>query len=336
MSYINLRISRILRFGFIIVAISLILYVADLNKFLSLTSQADVYYFSLVLVLITFDQIFMGVKWHFLLRLFHVFVPVSVPVLAYLRGRVFSFFAPSSLGIDAYKTYCVQKYHHAISPIVSSIIIERFFGALSSLLIITLLLPLSVNDLNLPFKEQAVLVSLVGVIAITVSLHLMQSRAALLLKLDFRRFSPKRVNKVLKRLLSNLAMIKDGRRQVWVYFFLSIIEKTSYGLAVYFSSRTIGLSEPGILFLIAAAPLVALLERLPISVSAIGVREGLFVLLFAPFYDDPTIPLTISLVLRAAELLQILIVAVSWLFVSDREAIERKVKSIDTEIKLVK
>lgn len=335
MAYVKLNIVRILRLAFIVFAISVILYITDINKFLSLASQANIYYFLIVFFLITFDQFFMGVKWHFLLRIFHVSVPVSVPVLAYLRGRVFSFFAPSSLGIDAYKTYCIRKYHNAISPIVSSIIIERFFGALSSLLIIALLLPLCVNDLNLPFKEYAVLVSVVSFIFISVSLHLMQSRAALLLKLDFRRFFTKRINEILKRLLSNLAMVKDGRRQVWVYFFLSVVEKTSYGLAVYFSSRTIGLSEPGILFLIAAAPLVALLERLPISVSGIGVREGLFVLLFSPFYDDPTIPLTVSLVLRAAELLQILIVALSWLFISDHEAIEKNVKSIDTEIKLV-
>ena len=66
------------------------------------------------------------------------------------------------------------------------------------------------------------------------------------------------------------------------------------------------------MFIVAVAPIVALLERLPISVSAIGVREGLIILLFSPFYDDITIPLTVSLILRAAEVVQILFFLLTW------------------------
>ena len=116
-----------------------------------------------------------------------------------------------------------------------------------------------------------------------------------------------------------------------MYFILSIAEKTSYGLAVYFSARAIGLTEPGPLLIISIAPIVALLERLPISVSAIGIREGLFVILFSPFYDDLTIPLTISLVLRAAEMMQVLIFLLAWFIGRKPQAIEEEMHMVETE-----
>ena len=109
-----------------------------------------------------------------------------------------------------------------------------------------------------------------------------------------------------------------------MYFALSIAEKTAYGLCVYFSARALGLTEPGPLLIIAIAPIVALLERLPVSMSGIGIREGLFVILFAPFYDDITIPITISLVFRAAQMTQILIFLMTWFIGGKPQAMEKE------------
>ena len=102
-------------------------------------------------------------------------------------------------------------------------------------------------------------------------------------------------------------------------------------MAVYFSAKSIGLEEPGPILIIVVAPIVALLERLPVSVSAIGIREGLFVLLFAPFYNDITIPLTISLVLRAAEAFQMVVFILTWFVGRDSRKIDAEIQEVENE-----
>ena len=61
--------------------------------------------------------------------------------------------------------------------------------------------------------------------------------------------------------------MKQERRNVWYFYFLSIVEKIAYGSALYFSARAIGLTELDYIYVIAATPVLALLERLPISIS---------------------------------------------------------------------
>lgn len=303
----------------------------DVDQLKELMSQISIPFFLIVLLIVIFDQAFMGAKWNLLLHVFNVRVPFWTPVLAYLRGRIFMFVAPSSLGLDAYKLYCVRKYHKKSSPIISSIVIERSFGMLSSLAIVLLLLPFSIQVFDFAYKDYIVLISITGFISLCLVLHFIQAYADLALKLRLPQFFPEKIHSLLDTFVINIAKLKHGRLQVWMYFVLSIAEKTSYGLAVYFSARAIGLTEPGPLLIIAIAPIVALLERLPVSVSAIGIREGLFVILFAPFYDDITIPITISLVLRAAEMMQILVFLLTWFIGRKPRTIEEELHMVESE-----
>ena len=202
---------------------------------------------------------------------------------------------------------------------------------LSSIAIVLLLLPFSIHAFEFAYKEYIELISIIGFILLCLVLHIIQTHADLALKIHFPKFFPDKVHSLLYAFVSNIAKLKHGRSQVWLYFLLSITEKTSYGLAVYFSARAIGLSEPGLLLIITIAPIVAALERLPISISGIGIREGLFVLLFAPFYNDPTIPLTISLVFRAAEVMQVSVFWFTWFIGRDHQAIEEELRLVNTE-----
>ncbi len=326
----NIKNYKLLKYIFVACALVALALLIDVNQLIELMRNISVNYFIAVVLVVIFDQAFMGAKWNFLLHVFNVRVPFWVPVIAYLRGRVFLFVAPSNLGIDAYKFYCIRKYYKKSAPIVSSIVVERFFGMLSSIAIVLILLPFSIHAFDFDHKEYIGLISMAGFIVLCLILHFIQTYADIALKIRFPGFFPEKAHFLLEIFVRNLAKLKHGREQVWLYFLLSIVEKTSYGLAVYFSTRALGLTEPDFLLIIAIAPVVALLERLPISVSAIGIREGLFVLLFAPFYDDPTIPLTISLVLRAAEVMQVLIFLLTWFIGRNTQVIESELHSVET------
>ncbi len=306
------KFQAIGKYVFIFLALIVLANIIDLDQLLELVKDISWPYFLLVICIVIFDQAFMGLKWNILLRLFQVIVPFWVPILTTLRGRIFTLLAPSSLGIDAYKTYTIQKYHSNTSSIVSSIIIERGFGMLSSIAIVLFLLPFSVDIFNFPLQEYASWICLSGFICLCICLHLIQTKAEIILKIRFPKFFPEKLHRILNKLVVNLAKIKHGRRKIWLYFFLSIIEKTSYGLAVYFSCLALDLIQVDLLYILAVTPVVALLERLPISISAIGLREGMLVALLLPFYQDPTVPIAVSLMLRTAEAIQILVFSLTW------------------------
>ena len=98
-----------------------------------------------------------------------------------------------------------------------------------------------------------------------------------------------------------------------VYYFASITEKLFYGTAIFLSARAVNIESVDYSYIIGATPLLALLERIPISFAAIGVREGLFVALFKPYFSDPAIPISIALVLRAVEIILIGLCFLLWI-----------------------
>lgn len=316
---------------FITLTVIVIVNVVDFDEFAEITKTISWPYFVLVCLIIIFDQAFMGFKWNVLLRAFHVVVPFHIPILSYLRGRIFSFVAPSSFGMDTYKTYVIHKYHGKKAPVVSSIIVERGLGFLSSLAIVLVMLPFSVEKLDLPFSNYIGWTSSTGLLLLLLTIHFLQARANLVLGFRFPNAFPEKAHQLLERLVVNLAKIQQERRKIWFYFALSVLEKSSYGLAIYFSCMALGLIKVELLYILAAAPVVAMLERIPVSVSAIGLREGMLVVLLFPFYQDPTTSIAASLTLRAGEIVQMLVFTLTWIVGRDQKTRGSELAKIDDE-----
>ena len=82
-----------------------------------------------------------------------------------------------------------------------------------------------------------------------------------------------------------------------------------------------GYHELNYLYIISATPLMALLERLPVSISGIGLREGFMVLLLSPAGLGVTPAISIALVVRFAEIVLIILLAGVWFIKKDPEDI---------------
>ena len=69
-----------------------------------------------------------------------------------------------------------------------------------------------------------------------------------------------------------------------------------------------------LLFVVSATPVLSLIDRLPISFSSIGVREGMLVIILKPFGVDASTALSVALLIRGIELMQILLFTLLWQF----------------------
>lgn len=178
---------------------------------------------------------------------------------------------------------------------------------LSSLGIPLLLLWFALRPLDIGAPLWITIAGYVGFLGLLLLIHWIIRYSSRLAGLPLRGVLPARAKHLIGQLFANFSKIQGQEGALWRYFMLSVLEKLGYGCAIYVSAPTIGLDDVSFTYIIAATPILALLERLPISFSTIGIRECVFVVLFSPFYGDATIAISIALTLRCAELAQILL-----------------------------
>ncbi len=314
------------------VVIAVILYSVEIDEVKNLFLTISIPFFILTLSVCIFDQVTMGLKWNILLKAFKVRIPFHKPIIAYLRGKVFELFIPSIFGIDTYKSYYVKEKDARIIPIVSSIFVERFVGMLSSLAVISLLIHFTIKGLNLHYTMIISLGGLIVFFVILIFLYFSVNNVSQIIKINLPTYLPTKLKNYVNEFFVSLQGINGNKYNVFVYFIVSIFEKLFYGTAIYFSARAIGLHDVQYIYIISAAPFLSLLERLPISISAIGVKEGLYIILLKPYGIDVTSALTVALVLRSAEICYMLISSFFWIGEFARDTLKLDIKCVEKEI----
>jgi hypothetical protein len=86
-----------------------------------------------------------------------------------------------------------------------------------------------------------------------------------------------------------------------LFFCLSFCEQILQSVILFSAARAMGISAPAVYFL-ALSPLTLLLITLPISIHGIGVLEGSYILFFGLAGVSAAESLSMSLILRVAEL----------------------------------
>lgn len=304
--------KKLIQAGVSLALVILLLQFVDLRSVFLMLKGANLYWFFLGVAIVIADQIFMGLKWNILLRVLGVKVSSYVPIVAYLRGRAFKYIVPSTLGIDAYKTFYLKKYHKETGTIVTSIVIERFFGIISSLMLVALLFYFFAKPLQLPIEDILLPFSLALCLSAMLCLYLLIRNIKAFTHWSLWKRLPQKFCQFLVPLFENLAVIHGKPKTLYQYLSLSVIEKLFFGLTIFACAQSLGMGESTLFYIVAATPVLALLERIPISISAIGLREGLFVAMFSPLGIPPSEAIAVALMLRAVEIFQIILLIFIW------------------------
>ncbi len=306
----NFRILAKLAFVAFVVGVLAVL--VDPPQLWSLLANVSLPLFSVVVLLAVSDVVLMGLKWNLLLKAFDVSLSNIDAVLTYLRSRLFAFFAPSTLGVDAYKVYFLTKYYHcAVASVASSILVERSLGLLAALALASLLLGFSLTAMGVDDFSSFALAGLTLFVGLVFVLHLLIKYSPRLAYIPMTVL-PHKLARMARLLVTNFSKIDSNEARLWVYFLCSMLEKVVYSSGVYVAARAAGFDDIDYLYIVAATPLLSLLEKLPISFSTIGLREGMFVLLFASLGIDATSAVSIALILRCAELCQFALFSFIW------------------------
>ncbi len=309
-TYLKLT-AGLLLFGTLVV-------IADVGEIVATLKKVSLVWFVLGTGLVVLDQAFMGAKWNILLRALGVRPPFFAAIIAYFRGGAFKYIVPSTIGIDGYKVYYIAKRHGSRADVLASVLVERFFGAISSLLFVTLSVYFVVRELGVVEHSQLVALCVLGFVLGILGVGVLFALMGRIDEVLEWKIVPRAMARRLRNTFGSIASFRRKRGSLVSYLALSVFEKVFYGMTIYTCVRSLGGEGIPLVYVVAATPIMALLERIPISVSSLGVREGIFVTMLLPFGVEAAQSLAVAVVLRTMEAVQIGIMCFVW-FVGDKE-----------------
>ncbi len=239
----------------------LVLSKAGINNVLSIIKTITPVAFASAILIHIFSQYVSSIRWRLLLpeefrgkRLFSF----------YLIGSFFNTFLPGIIGGDAVKTYYLYKETNKGSLSLASVFMDRYIGFIS-------LMIMGLVAFILGF----------GYVKGTIIEWLLPSIILLFLLASLVIFGL-RLGKRIKMLFEFYEYFHAYRNQGDVIaktLLLSFIIQVLSTLSLYVVTLGLGQRISPLYFFI-FFPIITTISTLPISISGIGIREGLFVLLF--------------------------------------------------------
>lgn len=238
----------------------------------------DPFWLTVHLLVLALERVVFSHKWRILLTAKGVVVSIWNLLAITLIGKFWGTFLPSSIGVDIVRGYYLYRERANGAVIASSLLLDKAMGLWTLLLLGTAGLlgyGTRINDVNVGYV-------FVGLLLATVL-------AVYLLQTDWLRARIEgRLPALLGARLSGIA-IKVYRAflayrafpAVIVYsFLLSLLLQLVRVVGVYAMARALDIDIPLVYYLV-LVPVSMILIMLPLSVGGFGLREGVFVGLFA-------------------------------------------------------
>ncbi|MBE3092189.1 MAG: flippase-like domain-containing protein [Chloroflexi bacterium] len=273
--------------------IILLLRWINIPDMFSLLKNVNLYYFILLLALITCDRIFMAYKWHLLLRIKDMSISVFSVIRTYYIATFIGFFLPTTVGGDMVRVLKLRSEKRRGTDVLSSVILERILGFIAS----AILAPIAALFLISFFKLNIWrFLGIAGAFLFLFTILMVISFSEVIVrKIDKNeKLSKNFLFNKLKKLYLSYAEYKNHKGVLVLFLALSILEQLAPVIGNYLACRALNLSIPFIYFLL-IIPLVQLISRIPISFEGIGVNEGLLVYFFALLGLSKTGAFTIGL-----------------------------------------
>ena len=282
MSKIKYQLLILLKLTIAITLIAVIVSRVNLEDVWSAFAKADKW-----LIVGAFLLYFVGVcitalRWKFLLAVQGLSAGFLTLVKSMLVAIFFNNFLPSTVGGDAMRAYDTWKMGGGKTQSVSIIFIDRLLGIFT--LFIFALLALLLTSIDVSFIPNIKLWILAAVALGFSGIYILFFKAGVISR--YLHSEDKTDSGFLTRLLQKVfdvfAGYNDNPGVLFTALFLSVLLQLNVVLHYYLLALSLGIDVPvQAMFII--IPIAIVVMMIPVSINAIGIREAIFVALFA-FY----------------------------------------------------
>jgi uncharacterized protein (TIRG00374 family) len=273
----------LIRIGVSAGLIVLLLLYADLGKLADSVASMSIGWLLLALIIKGVGIMCGVIRWRLLLDGQNLNLPLSNLGGAYLVGRFFGSFLPSTIGLDAYRTYYAAVRTREVARCVAVTVVEKVVGLLALSLLALAAMPLGIRFL--PEKALWLMGMVICVPILAAALLLFYpklfNRIAEFLKRRGERFS-----EGIARWSEAVARFGEQRGRLFLALLLGLVVHGSTCVMCVATARAVGVEIPAseILFV---GPLMIAATLVPVSIAGIGVREGTFVFFLARIGVSP-------------------------------------------------
>ena len=290
---------RILR---MLVAVSLLVFLfvkIDMIESLSLFYRLDLFAI-IAILLVTFWLIFVSVlKWQMFLKSLQLASPFWRLYGLYLVGYFFNNFLPSNVGGDIVRFTLAARGKETYTSSFVAVFMERFTGILATLLFVCVAIPPVLTKFSLLESKALVLMPTIGIFIFLSALILVQPEY-----LDRFMSGNVLIRKACSKIREILVLIhsfKGRKKLLFKAMVFSIIFNFIAIINVYVVSNALGL-HIGFFHLFILVPLILLVSSIPLSINAIGIAEGAYVVCLSLVGLNAAEALSIALLMRAKTL----------------------------------
>jgi uncharacterized protein (TIRG00374 family) len=216
-------------------------------------------------------------RWNILLRGQGISVPRGHLLSTFLIGRFFGTFLPSTIGLDAYRTYDIARRTRATTESLAIIVVEKIIGffALSTLVLVTL--PVGLGFLP---RQAVLLIFGAFCVPVTLSFALLLEPRLILRLLDLPFPFKSKIEGKLRHAANAVTIYRSQKRSLMLAVVCGILVHLCTTLLYYCTARAIGASVRLLDILFVGPLMIVATVGLP-SIGGVGVREFTMVGLLA-------------------------------------------------------
>lgn len=257
--------------------------IEEIDKIWDLLQNMNIMFILVILFVSTFDRALMTYKWELLLRSRGQILSFFYGMKIYCASMIWGTVLPATIGADAFRAYSTHKGGVDLNEAITSILVERVIGFLSSCVLglCSLVLLFHLVEFNKMF-------SFIGLVSVLFFLSLIAMIIALINKSVFeflytkalKRFKESKIVNRLKQIHNTFIDYKKNKQVLLFFFSLTFIEQTISIIYNWLIALSIGV-QIDIIYMAAIIPLALSISRLPVSIDGLGVYEGTFILLMS-------------------------------------------------------
>ena len=285
----------------VVVSLALLTYLvtrADLHEIGAAMKETQ-WLLVLVVFLLFFVHFYIGTfRWRALARLHNADPKIGYLFRSYMVANFFNNFLPSTIGGDIVRIHDTWRAGTSRAGAAATILVERVLGVLS----LAVLAAVGLFMLGSKVSFGSELQWLVGILIL-----------ALLFVLVLLFWPPAWWSRLVSRvagaeifLVSRVAEVfgrvsdefRGEQKTLFLALLLSFLIQANIIIEYYLIGIAIGIDLPVVVF-VAIVPLALVVIMLPVSINGIGLREGVFTVLFGLFGIDVAAALVFSWILYA-------------------------------------
>lgn len=214
-------------------------------------------------------------RWDVLLKGQGLRVPFSHLISTFLVGRFLGTFLPSTIGLDAYRTYDIASRTGETAKSIAVILVEKIIGffALFGLIVVTLPGGASLISSNL-----SIVLLVIFMLPVTVAFTLLLRPKWLMHLLRLPLPAKQRIEPKLRSAIEAVSLYHDQPRRLWTATLLGVGVHLGAVMMYYFNSQVFGVDVTLGQMLFVGPLIIIATVGLPV-VGGEGAREGAAVVL---------------------------------------------------------